>query len=200
MGDPHQPRRDQVGRPAARTSRPRWRSRCAPSATAAPRSSPPKARSRRQILTAEGAKQAAVLTRRGRAPGGDPARRGRSEGDRHGVHRDPRGQTRPRAAELRIPADAARSSPKATPTRCSSCPPSSRRRSAASARRSRRRRRGRSPGTRAARRRAAARAGLTPTLAAAPPRASAARMTPRVRLPLRETAGDAHRRPPARHA
>ena len=44
---------------------------------------------------------------RGRAPVGDPARRGRSEGDRHRLHGDPRGQTRSRAAQLRIPADAA---------------------------------------------------------------------------------------------
>ena len=60
-----------------------------------------------QILTAEGAKQARRADRRGREPGGDPARRGRSQGDRHRLHGDPRGQTRPRAAQLRIPADAA---------------------------------------------------------------------------------------------
>ena len=48
VGDPHQPRRAQVGRPAARRSRRRWRSRCAPSATAARRSSPPRASSSRR--------------------------------------------------------------------------------------------------------------------------------------------------------
>ena len=99
-----------------------------------------------QILTAEGEKQAAVLTaegaqqadgarRRGCAPVRDPARRGRSEGDRHGLQSDPRGQTEPRAAELRIPADAPSARRRRLRTRCSSCPPSSPRRSAASARR-----------------------------------------------------------------
>ena len=48
VGDPHQPRRAQVGRPARRRSRRRWRSRCAPSATGAPRSSPPRASSSRR--------------------------------------------------------------------------------------------------------------------------------------------------------
>ena len=71
---------------------------------------------RAAILTAEGEKQAQILTAegeagggadgRGRPPGRDPARRGRSEGDRHGLQSDPRGQTEPGAAELRIPADA----------------------------------------------------------------------------------------------
>ena len=71
-----------------------------------------------QILTAEGAKQIGCphrrrrpagggARRRGRAPGGDPACGGRSQGDRHGLQCDPRGQTGPRAAQLRIPADAA---------------------------------------------------------------------------------------------
>ena len=78
-----------------------------------------------QILTAEGAKQAAVLTAEGAAPGGDPARRGRSEGDRHGLQGDPRGQTQPRAARATNTCRCCPSSPKATPTRCSSCPPSS---------------------------------------------------------------------------
>ena len=59
------------------------------------------------VLSAEGAQQAAVLDAEGAAPGGDPARRGRSEGDRHRLQSDPRGQTEPRAAQLRIPADAA---------------------------------------------------------------------------------------------
>ena len=40
-----------------------------------------------QILTAEGEKQARGAAARRRAPGGDPARRGRGEGDRHGVPR-----------------------------------------------------------------------------------------------------------------
>ena len=46
------------------------------------------------ILTAEGEKQAAVLTAEGAAPGGDPARRGRGEGDRDGLRGDPRGRRR----------------------------------------------------------------------------------------------------------
>ncbi len=89
-----------------------------------------------QILTAEGDKQAAVLT----AEGERQAAILRAEGEAKAIdtvftaiHE---GQPDARAAQLRIPADAARSSPKATPTRCSSCRPSSRRRSAASARRS----------------------------------------------------------------
>jgi regulator of protease activity HflC (stomatin/prohibitin superfamily) len=63
------------------------------------------------ILTAEGEQQAAVLTAEGRAAGGDPARRGRGEGDRHGVRRDPRRRARPEAAQLPVPADAAAARP-----------------------------------------------------------------------------------------
>ncbi len=59
------------------------------------------------ILTAEGEKQAAVLTAEGAAPGRDPARRGRGEGDRDGVLGDPRRRRRPQAARLPVPADAA---------------------------------------------------------------------------------------------
>jgi regulator of protease activity HflC (stomatin/prohibitin superfamily) len=62
------------------------------------RSSPPRARSRRPCSPPRP---------RARVRVGDPARRGRSEGDRHGLQSDPRGQTEPGAAELRIPADAA---------------------------------------------------------------------------------------------
>ena len=40
-----------------------------------------------QILTAEGEKQAAVLKAEGARDGGDPARRGRGEGDRDGLRR-----------------------------------------------------------------------------------------------------------------
>ena len=60
-----------------------------------------------QILTAEGEKQAAVLKAEGAKTGGDPARRGRGEGDRHRLPGDPRGQPRPGAAQLPVPADAA---------------------------------------------------------------------------------------------
>ncbi len=88
-----------------------------------------------QILTAEGAKQAAVLT----AEGERQAAILRAEGEAKAIdtvfkaiHE---GKPDRAAAELRIPADAARSWPKATPTRCSSCRPSSPRRSAGSARR-----------------------------------------------------------------
>ena len=59
------------------------------------------------VLTAEGAQRAAVLDAEGAAPGGDPARRGRGEGDRHRLQSDPRGQPRPQAARLPVPADAA---------------------------------------------------------------------------------------------
>ena len=77
VGHPHQRRRAQVDRPAGHASRRRWRSRCAPSATAAPRSSPPRASSSRPILTAEGEKQSAVL----KAEGGKQAAILRAEGE-----------------------------------------------------------------------------------------------------------------------
>ena len=161
-----------------------------------------------QILTAEGAKQAAVLTRRGRAPGGDPARRGRSQGDRHGLHGDPRGQARPRAAQLRIPADAAAAGRRRRQQGVRH-PVGVR----AGVRRHRRgARAGRDRGApeddppTAARRRA-------PRVEAAresraPGTRSRGRARPSgcendrgdVRLARRETAGDARRRPPARHA
>ena len=85
----------------------RWRSRCAPSATAAPRSSPPRASSSPQILTAEGEKQAAVLKAEGARHGGDPERRGRVQGDRDRLPGDPRRRARRAAALLPVPADAA---------------------------------------------------------------------------------------------
>ena len=118
VGDPDQPRRDQVGRPAgghqdgdgeadARRARP-------------PRGDPDRRRreaggdpDRRRRQAGGGA------ARRGREGSRDPERGRRSEGDRHRLHGDPRGQTRPRAAQLRIPEDAARTWPKGTPTRCS---------------------------------------------------------------------------------
>ncbi len=59
------------------------------------------------VLTAEGAQQAAVLDAEGERQAAILRARGRSQGDRHGLHGDPRGQTQPRAAQLRIPADAA---------------------------------------------------------------------------------------------
>ena len=43
-----------------------------------------------QILTAEGEKQSAVLKAAGREGGGDPSGRGRVQGDRTGLRRDPR--------------------------------------------------------------------------------------------------------------
>ena len=60
-----------------------------------------------QILTAEGEKQSAVLSAEGAQDRGDPASRGRVEGDRDGVPGDPRGPPRPGAAQLPVPADAA---------------------------------------------------------------------------------------------
>ncbi len=103
---------------------------------------------RATILTAEGVKQSADPHRGGReavrrAPGrgpadrGDPQGRGRGEGDRDGLRRDPRRRARPGAALLPVPADAARSSPAARRTRSSSSRRSSPRPSAASPRASR---------------------------------------------------------------
>ena len=60
-----------------------------------------------QILTAEGEKQAAILRAEGQRAGGDPRGRGPGEGDRHRLQGDPRGQPRPAAARLPVPADAA---------------------------------------------------------------------------------------------
>ena len=60
-----------------------------------------------QILTAEGEKQSAVLRAEGAKTGGDPARRGRVAGDRHGLPGHPRRPARPGAAQLPVPADAA---------------------------------------------------------------------------------------------
>ena len=65
---------------------------------------------------------------RGRQAVGDPARRGRVQGDRDRLRGHPRGQARPRAAQLPVPADAAAHRRRATPTRCGSSRPSSRRR------------------------------------------------------------------------
>ena len=64
-----------------------------------------------QILTAEGEKQSAVLRAEGAQDSGDPARRGRGEGDRHRLPGDPRGRRRPEAAQLPVPADAAAARP-----------------------------------------------------------------------------------------
>ena len=60
-----------------------------------------------QILTAEGEKQAAVLKAEGARTVGDPARRGRVEGDRDRLPGHPRRRARPAAAQLPVPADAA---------------------------------------------------------------------------------------------
>ena len=65
VGDPRQRRRAQVDRPAGRASRRRWRSRCAPSATAAPTILTAEGVKQSQILTAEGEKQSAVLQAEG---------------------------------------------------------------------------------------------------------------------------------------
>ena len=59
------------------------------------------------VLTAEGAQQAAVLDAEGERQAAILRAEGEAEGDRHRLQSDPRGQTRPRAAQLRIPADAA---------------------------------------------------------------------------------------------
>ncbi len=65
MGDPRQPRRAEGDRPARRRSRTRWRSRCAPTARSARRSSQAEGQKQSPILTAEGEKQAAVLRAEG---------------------------------------------------------------------------------------------------------------------------------------
>ena len=78
VGAAGQPGGDQGHRPAARPSRTRWRSRCAPSGTSAPRSSaprgsasprssPPRATSRAPILRAEGNRTAAILKAEGQS-------------------------------------------------------------------------------------------------------------------------------------
>ena len=80
---------------------------------------------RATILTAEGVKQSADPHRRGReavrrparrgpAHRRDPQGRGRGEGDRDRLRRDPRRRARPGAALLPVPADAARSSRRAS--------------------------------------------------------------------------------------
>ena len=105
-GDADQPRRDQRGSCAACSTRPpasgasastasssrrstrrprsrtRWRSRCAPSATSAPRSSPPRASSSRRSSRPRASKQAAILRAEGDEQAAHPARRGRGQGDR----------------------------------------------------------------------------------------------------------------------
>ena len=58
-----------------------------------------------QILTAEGEKQSAVLTAEG-ARRRDPAGRGRGEGDRHRLSRDPRGAAGRGPPQLPVPPDA----------------------------------------------------------------------------------------------
>ena len=94
-----------------------------------------------QILTAEGEKQAAVLKAEGAKTGGDPARRGRGEGDRHRLPGDPRRATPTRSCSATSTCRCCRSSPRARRTRSSSSRASSRRRSATSPAGSRRRRR-----------------------------------------------------------
>ena len=59
-----------------------------------------------QILTAEGEKQSAVLRAEGDRAGGDPARGGRGQGDRHRLPAIHEGNPDRRAAELPVPADA----------------------------------------------------------------------------------------------
>ena len=59
------------------------------------------------ILTAEGEKQAAVLRAEGQRQATILAGGGSGEGDRHRLRRDPRGQPRPAAARLPVPAGAA---------------------------------------------------------------------------------------------
>ena len=75
---------------------------------ARPRSSRPRARSSRPCCAPRASAPSAILTRRGRG-----------EGDRDRLRRDPRRRARPGAALLPVPADAARSSPRATRTRSS---------------------------------------------------------------------------------
>ena len=60
-----------------------------------------------QILTAEGEKQSRDPAGRGPAAGDDPAVGGPGEGDRHGLPGDPRGEARPAAPGLPVPAGAA---------------------------------------------------------------------------------------------
>ncbi len=111
MGDQDQPRGDQVGRPAdghqdgdgeadARRARPPRRD---PHGRRREAVADPHGRGRQ---AGGGATTAPSRRERRGAASRDPARRGRSEGDRHGLQSDPRGQTEPRAVELRIPADA----------------------------------------------------------------------------------------------
>ena len=89
-----------------------------------------------QILTAEGEKQSAVLKAEGARTVGDPARRGRVEGDRDRLPGDPRRRARRAAALLPVPADAAPARAGRRRTRSSSSRPSSTRRWATSAARS----------------------------------------------------------------
>ena len=84
-------------------SRRRWRSRCAPSATAARRSSTPRASSSRRSSPPR-ARRVGGAAGRGRQGGGDPARRGRGQGDRH-----------------RLPARSTRASPTTSCSATSTC-------------------------------------------------------------------------------
>ena len=79
-----------------------------------------------QILTAEGEKQSAVLRAEGPADGGDPARRGRGEGDRHRLPGDPRRRAPTRRCSPTSTCRCCRSSRRATRTRSGSSRPSSR--------------------------------------------------------------------------
>ena len=72
-----------------------------------------------QILTAEGQKQAAVLTAEGAEAGGDPARRGRVQGDRRRCSRRSTTATPTRSCSATSTCRCCRSSPRATRTRCS---------------------------------------------------------------------------------
>ena len=71
------------------------------------------------ILTAEGEKQSAVLKAEGARDRGDPARRGRGEGDRDRLPGDPRRRTGRAAALVPVPRRCCRSSRAARRTRSS---------------------------------------------------------------------------------
>ena len=87
VGDPGHPGGDQGDRPARRASSTRWRSRCAPSARSAPRSSPPRASGSPQILTAEGDRQGAILRAEGDKQARSCGRRARRRRSRRSSRR-----------------------------------------------------------------------------------------------------------------
>ena len=100
--------------------RTRWRSRCAPSVTGARRSSPPRASSSPQILTAEGEKQASILRAEGTAQAAILEAQGQSRAILQVFDAIHRGNAGPEAARLPVPADAAADRPRATRTSCGS--------------------------------------------------------------------------------